>query len=98
MRSRLPEFTGSPAEERRFEPSVPLAVKTLLGHTFPEILGCAAAILGGMVAASARSTASGAGLLAADHLDQWHQMGRIERVADDAAFGVAAIDLHSAHQ
>ena len=24
----------SPLEERRFEPSVPLAVKTLLGHTF----------------------------------------------------------------
>src|SRR5438128_8948453 len=62
-------------EERRFEPSVPLAVKTLLGHTFPEILGCAAAILEGMVAASARSTASGAGLLAADHLDHGTRWG-----------------------
>jgi hypothetical protein len=33
------------------EPSVALAVKTLLGHTFPETLGCAAAIPGGTVAA-----------------------------------------------
>lgn len=38
------------------------------------------------------------GLLAADHLDQRHQMRRVKRVTDDAAFGVAAIDLHSAHQ
>jgi hypothetical protein len=37
----------------------------------------------------------GAGFLAADHLEQRHQMRQIERVADDAAFGVAAIDLHS---
>ncbi len=29
----------------------------------------------------------GAGFLAADHLDQRHQMRRIERVADDAEFG-----------
>ena len=39
-----------------------------------------------------------AGLLAADHLNQRHQMRGIERVADDTAFGVPAIDLHSAHQ
>ena len=35
----------------------------------------------------------GAGVLAVDHLDKRHQMRRIERVADDAAFGVAAVDL-----
>jgi hypothetical protein len=91
-------FADSSLEERRFEPSVPLAVKTLLRRTFPEMLGCAAAILGGMVAASARSTASGSGPLAADHLDQRYEMRGIERLADDAAFGMAAIDLHSAHQ
>jgi hypothetical protein len=28
----------SPLEERRFEPLVPLAVKTLLGHTFPSAM------------------------------------------------------------
>ena len=36
--------TDWPAEEAGFELSVPLAVKTLLGHTFPETLGCAVAI------------------------------------------------------
>jgi len=40
----------------------------------------------------------GTDLLAANDLDQRHQMRGIERVADDAAFRVPAIDLHPAHQ
>jgi hypothetical protein len=34
------------AEERRFELSVPLAVKTPVGAHLPETLGCAAAFRG----------------------------------------------------
>src|SRR6266446_6174979 len=47
----LQNTADSPLEERRFKPSVPLAVKTPLGHTFRRPFGCAAAIPRGAVAA-----------------------------------------------
>jgi hypothetical protein len=37
-------------------------------------------------------------LRARDKLDQWHEMRRVERMPDNAAFAMAAISLQIAHQ